>query len=341
MQIIKLTKEGELVFVAQTIEDLWAIKTIANTEDVISGLSYRRQKGAEETNDSERKPVFVHICIEKYDFSESLKSLRFTGKIIDSKPLEFAPVGDYHTLEVLLNKTYTLKKPSFFKHQIELLENTSKTNSNVLVIVLDDECANIYKLSDIGVNDFARIFSGKTGKRYSSNYNSKEYFLEIEKIIPTNLPIIVAGCGYTKKQFVEFIKPKIKQEILEVNIQNTSRSSISELFKKPEVSKFFENSIIYKEQKIFDLFLENLGKDNKKAIYGLKEIIKAIEMGAIENILVSEKLWQENINEIQEIIKTAEKINAKVHIVDSKHEISRSLNSFSGVVANLRFAINI
>jgi protein pelota len=341
MQIIKLTKEGELVFVAQTIEDLWAIKTVANTNDVVSGLSYRRQKGAEETNDSERKPVFVHICIEKYDFSQSLKSLRFTGRIIDAKPLEFAPIGDYHTLEVQLNKSYTLKKEVFFKHQIDLLEKTSKTNSNVLVIVLDDECANIYKLSDIGVNDVATINSGKTGKRYSSNFNIKEYFLNIEKIIPTDIPIIVAGCGYTKKQFVDFIKPKIKKEILEVNIQNTSRSSISELFKKPEVSKFFENSIIYKEQKIFDLFLENLGKDNNKAIYGLKQIKTAIEIGAIETILVSEKLWQENLNEIQEIVKNAEKVNAKVHIVDSKHEISRSLNSFSGVVANLRFAINI
>lgn len=341
MQIIKLTKEGELVFVAQTIEDLWVIKTITNTNDIISGLSYRRQKGIDDTKDSERKPVFVHISIEKYDFSESLKSLRFTGKIIDSKPLEFAPIGDYHTLEVQLNKTYTLKKPSFFKHQLDLLENTSKSNSTVLVLVIDDECSNIYKLSDLGVNEIATIYSGKTGKRYLSNYNIKEYFLEIEKIIPNNLPIIVAGCGHTKKKFIEFIKPKIKQEILEVNIQNTSRSSISELFKKPEVSKFFKNSIIYKEQKIFDKFLENLGKDNKKAVYGLKEITKAIEIGAIENILVSEKLWQENLNEIQEIIKKAEKINAKVHIVDSKHEISRSLNSFSGIVANLRFAINI
>lgn len=331
------------MFVAQTIEDLWTIKTITNTNDIISGLSYRRQKGAEETNDSVRKTVFVHICVEKYDFSESLKSLRFTGKIIDSNPLDLAPIGDYHTLEVQLNKSYSLKKPGFFQHQLELLENSSKSiTSNVLVIIIDDECSNIYQLSNIGTTEIASISSGKTGKRYSSNFNIKNYFAEIDLVISKiDLPLIVAGCGHTKKEFIDFIKTKKKSEILEVNIQNTSRSSISELFKKPEVSKFFENSIMYKEQKIFDIFLENLGKDNKKAVYGLNQIKSAIDMGAVETILVSEKLWQSNLNDIQELIKSAEKINAKVHIVDSDHEISRSLNSFSGIVANLRFALNI
>jgi len=344
MQIIKLTKEGELVFVAQTIEDLWAIKTITNTNDIISGLSYRRQKGAEETNDSVRKTVFVHICVEKYDFSESLKSLRFTGKIIDSNPLDLAPIGDYHTLEVQLNKSYSLKKPCFFQHQLDLLQNSSKSSitSSVLVLIIDDEEANVLQLSNIGTTEIATVCSGKTGKRYPSDFNIKNYFNEIYLVISKiDLPLIIAGCGHTKKEFFDFIKSKKKEQILEVNIQNTSRSSISELFKKPEVSKFFENSIMYKEQKIFDVFLENLGKDNKKAVYGLDQIKSAIDMGAVETILISEKLWQSNLNDIQELIRSAEKINAKVHVVDLEHEISRSLNSFSGIVANLRFALNI
>ena len=64
MKVIHLNyKEKEIVFILNTIEDLWVLKSISQIGDLISGTSYRRSK-IEETGDSKRIPFFVSIKIE-------------------------------------------------------------------------------------------------------------------------------------------------------------------------------------------------------------------------------------------------------------------------------------
>jgi len=340
MNIISLQKDGKVVFIPQTLEDLWIIKSITDTGDTISGQSYRRARGNEADSESTRKPVFVSVSVEKFDFSKELNSLRFTGKIIDSKPQDLAPLGEYHTLEIFLNKTYTLVKPQFFSHQLELLQNNNSAFSiSILLIAIDDEKANIFELTNIGTKDIAGIESGKHGKRYSSDFDFSNFFSQILSVVSRyDCQMIIAGPGATKTALSNYIKEKQRSvRILELNLSNTSKSSINELFTKVEVSRFFENSIIYKEQKIMEQFLENLGKGNNKTAYALPEVTRALELGACETILISETLWKSDIEKIQELIRKAESFKVKVHIVDDEHEISKSLKSFGGIISTLRY----
>ncbi|MFA5745258.1 MAG: mRNA surveillance protein pelota [archaeon] len=343
MNILSLQKDGKVVFIPQTLEDLWIIKSITDIGDTISGQSFRRTRGNEADSESTRKPVFVSLAVEKFDFSVELNSLRFTGKIVDSKPQELAPIGEHHTLEIQLNKNYTIVKPQFYQHQLDLLHNNNSAFSvSVLLIALDDERASIFELTNIGTNDVATIDSGKHGKRYSGDFDFQEYFTQVFSVVSKfDCQIIIAGPGATKTKLSEYIKQRQKEKnILEINIQNTEKSSISELFTKAEVSRFFENSIVYKEQKVFEQFLENLGKDNKKVSYGLIEVSKSVDMGACETILISESLWKSDVDKIQELIKRADKQKVKVHIVDDTHEVSKSLKSFSGIIAVLRYPLS-
>lgn len=342
MNILSLQKEGKVTFIPQTLEDLWVIKSITDVGDIISGSSYRRVRGNEADNDSTRKPVYVSIAIEKFDFSKELNSLRFTGKIVESKPEDLAPLGEYHTLEISLSKTYTLKKPQFFSHQLELLENNkSAISSSILLIALDDEKANLYELTNIGIKDLAVIDSGKPGKRYSSDFDFSSFFSEIFSIVSRfDCQVIIAGPGATKSKLSEYIKQKNSAfKILVISIQNTNKSSINELFSKKEVSRFFKNSIIYKEQKILDSFLENLGKNNNKVAYGLQEVSKALDLGACENILISEKLWKTELDKIQELIRKADVVKTKVHVVDEDNDVSKALRSFGGIISTLRYPL--
>jgi protein pelota len=342
MKILFLDKKTKIIkFVPQTIEDLWTIKNICSSKDIISGRSYRRQR-QDLSNDSVRKPVYVTIEIEKLDFSSELDSLRFTGIIIDSKPKEFAPLGEHHTLEIEFNNSYTIKKKEIFDYEINLLNNSSKISENIIVIVIDNEQANIFRLNNIENKILAKIESNRSGKRYSTNYKEIDFFLEIYNVIEElNNQIIIAGPGKIKSRFREFLKTKNTDlKILEINLHNVSDSSINELFSKKEVSKFFTNSIIYKENNLINLFLENLGKNNNKSVYGLNEIQKIIELGALENILISENLWKKDLDNIQELIRKSEKLKTNVHIVDSDHKnISKTLNSFGGIIGILRFKI--
>jgi len=341
MNVIHLNKkEKEVVFTLQTIEDLWVLKSIIEVGDIIKGTSFRRSK-IDETGDSKRIPIFVSINIEKFDYSSSSDSLRFTGKIIESRPEEVAPIGDYHTLEISLGEKYTLLKKNLYDHEIDLIKTSKTITNKIFLIIIDDEKADTFVLSDIGIKEIATISSGKHGKRYSDNFDYTPFFEKIFELIKeTEYQIIIAGPGHVKILFSNYIKNKNnKIKTLEIQISNTSRTAIIELFSKKEVSKFFENSIIYKEQEMLDTFKEYLGKDNGKAIYGLKKIQDAIGTGAIDYLLISEKLWKDNLDKIQLLIKAAENIKTKVHIVDNEHQTTEALRSFGGIIGVLRYKL--
>jgi len=341
MNVIHLNKkEKEIVFILQTLEDLWVLKSIVEIGDVIKGTSYRRSK-IDETGDSKRIPIFVSINIEKFDYSSSSNSLRFTGKIIESRPEEVAPIGDHHTLEISIGEKYTLLKKNLYDHEIELIKNSNTITNKVFLITIDDEKADTFILSDIGIKEMATIPSGKHGKRYSDNFDYSPFFEKIFDLIKeTEYQIIIAGPGHVKILFSNYVKNRNnKIKTLEIQISNTSKSAINELFSKKEVSKFFENSIIYKEQEMLDTFKEYLGKSNGRAIYGFSIIEKTISTGAIELLLISEKFWKDNLDKVQTLIKNAEKVKTRVHIVDNDHPTIETLRSFGGIVGILRYKL--
>jgi len=341
MNIIHLNRrEKEIVFTLQTLEDLWVLKSISATGDIIKGTSYRRSK-IDETGDSKRIPIFVAIKIEKFDYSATADTLRFTGIVVESRPTDIAPIGDHHTLEIIIGDKYTLIKQNLYEHELDLIKNSETITHKLYLVALDDEKADIYVLSDIGVKEVATINSGKQGKRYQESFDYSSFFEKVYEVIKdTDFQLIVAGPGHVKGMFADYLKNKNnKLKFLEIQTLNTSRASIEELFSKKEVSKLFENSIIYKEQEMLDVFKEYLGKDNGKAVYGLKQIEEVLERGAIDFILISEKLWKTDIDKIQLLITNAEKIRTKVHIVDESHPISEALTSFGGIVGVLRYKL--
>ncbi|MFH0906485.1 MAG: hypothetical protein V1824_04065 [archaeon] len=342
MEILNLNKKDKrVIFIPRTIEDLWTIKSIVQEADLISGSSSRRLRVNEESGESERKPIFVKLKIEKCEYSNTLDSLRFTGKIIEGKPLEIAPIGEYHTIEIKLDEKYTLEKCDLFEHEIELLKNSTKISSLVLLVIISYEEAEFFKLTDIGIKEITTIVSGKSGKRYTSDFKQEEYFEKIYEVISQQkqINLILAGSGRLKSELHNYISSKSKSyRILEVNIQNTSKNAVYELFTKDEVSKFFTNSVIYSQKKLLDIFLENLGKDNGRAVYGINEIEKYLSLGAMEFILINEDYWKNNKDKLVSIINLADNYKTKVLVVDNTFDISKNIKSFGGIIGNLRYS---
>lgn len=341
MNILKLdVKAKEVLFIPQTLEDLWVIKSIVREGDVIKGSSFRRLKN-EQTGESERKPVFVEILVEKQEYSSTLNSLRFTGKITSSNPVDFAPIGEYHTIEVSFLNKYSILKKELFEHEIDLLKNSTLIKEKINIVVLDDEIAEIYLFSGIDSQNIASIRSGKHGKRYNQSFDFSNYFEELSSIVLRDKnQLIIAGPGGTKDLFSKYLKEKHNYSSLLINLSSTSKSSINELLSKKEVLKYFENSIIYKEKEMLDKFKENLGKDNSLYAYGLVDIEKIIYSGSCDFLLISFNLWKKDSNRIQELIKNAEKVKTTVFVVDVSHEeIIKTLDSFGGIISVLRYKV--
>ena len=102
--------------------------------------------------------------------------------------------------------------------------------------------------------------------------------------------LIVGGPGMTKTFFLEkdLIDYRMKDKVLAtIDTGYTDESGIRELVQKSET--VLNDTDLMKEKAIMSKFFEQLAKD-ALATYGEKEVMKALELGQVEKILVSEAI---------------------------------------------------
>ena len=82
-------------------------------------------------------------------------------------------------------------------------------------------------------------------------------------------------------------------------------------------------------------FIEKLEKD-EAVTYGLDHVSKAVELGAVDTVLISDKLVKEN----QELLKNTENNGGTVRIISSEHEAGEKLFNMGGIAAILRYKLD-
>jgi len=106
--------------------------------------------------------------------------------------------------------------------------------------------------------------------------------------------ILVGGPGPIKEKFIEkYIPEDMKKKIIGVkDIGYTNEYGLEELLNRSQ--DLLEEAEISKEKEICNKFFDELKKDTGKAAYGVKEVVKALKLGAAETVLISEGLnWKE------------------------------------------------
>ena len=102
--------------------------------------------------------------------------------------------------------------------------------------------------------------------------------------------VIIGGPGPIKERFAskDYLNYQLKKKILGVkDISYTDEYGLKELVKRSE--DLIEKSAVMKEKNLLAKFFRAL-KQNGLVILGYKETKKALEMGAVDTLLISEKL---------------------------------------------------
>jgi peptide chain release factor subunit 1 len=150
--------------------------------------------------------------------------------------------------------------------------------------------------------------------------------------------ILLGGPGYAKKDFYDgdYIDYRLKKLIMEplVDIGDQGEAGLREMVMKSrellKSQKYIEVQDLMEELKL------HLAKDDGLIIYGLEDIRKAIELGAVDSVVV----YDEDNPELQKIIQEAEKYGTKVYVVgDELPEAEWVKKTFGGAVGKLRYKI--
>jgi protein pelota len=337
MQILHSDKKKELFKVAiQGLNDLWVLYNIIQNGDIVGARTLRRVI-LRDGDPGERKPMFLELKVEGVEFHEYSNRLRIKGKILKG-PDDFVSIGQYHTINAEKGTKLTIVKEKWFRQEIRRLEDAKESSENILLaIAIESGLATIGLISDYSLSIISTIRHNIPGKRYSKQNHSAEvkvFLNSVLKVTTENVDkydislAVICGPGFLKEQFQEFLKSHFKDAKKNLNIRTSTASSgtksaIIEIIKKGVISDISANHRLSLETAYVENFVERLGKDNGLYTYGFEETISAAEMGAIEDLLVTDTVMRSLSSNVKKKIETlfnnVEKGRGRIHIISKMH----------------------
>lgn len=345
-------KEGKIKLKPETLDDLWYLKNIITPGDLISGRSYRRIRDEEKLRADKgvRVPISVDIKAESVEFHPYIMRLRITGKI-ERGPEDIISLGSYQTIEVQPNDVIAVTKAEWKGWEIERLKEAEQAAKTplVLIVSVEEGEAEFALIRRYGLDFPVRVTTPVSGKRIEKEHEAalREFYSEVAGKISETLEkeevkaVIISGPGFTKENLLAFLRdnhPKIAEICHLESTGAGGRSGVQEVLKRGAVDRIVENSRISLETKLVEKLFEEVGKNTMLATYGLEEVKKALEYGAIEKLLISDAFLRSS-SASDELIKKTKKTRGEAIIISTEHEAGERLQAIGGIAALLRFRV--
>jgi protein pelota len=274
--------------------------------------------------------------------------LRLTG-VITRGPEDLIPLGSHHTLEVKLNTSLTIKKskwPNWALKRLDQAIDASKKLS-AIIVVIEDDTATLGLMRQFGIEYYGPVKGNISGKRILDKNRNKNIIKFYESIVESINKfdsiqnIIVAGPGFYKNDFYDYLKDKHNDLAKKSIIENTGtggRVGIHEVLKKGTVEKLTVENRVASEMVAVNELLEEIGRNSSKVAYGLKETTEAINLGAVEKLLVLDKMVA--TNNLSQQMDMVENMKGNVMVISCEHDGGKQLESLGGIAAILRYALS-
>jgi len=146
--------------------------------------------------------------------------------------------------------------------------------------------------------------------------------------------IILGGPGPAKNDFHDghYLLTDIGKQVLGIkNIGYTDEQGLEELVERSQ--DILAEAAIAKEKALLQKFFEELRKESGLVTYGKANVKKALEMGAVEIILLSEG------KEEKELTEKAEQYDTTVEIISKDTREGEQLYQLGGIAAILRWKL--
>ncbi|MFZ3076886.1 MAG: mRNA surveillance protein pelota [Candidatus Aenigmatarchaeota archaeon] len=329
-------KHGIGKITPENMEDVFLLSSVITPGSLLTARTIRSReiRRGDEKVKGKKESIVLTISVEKVEFQED-KGLRAGGKIIKCpEDLEHG----YHSIEIAPNDFITVEKP-WRSWEIDKIKKAEKKAEKVLVCVLDETEADIWIVQERAKHlvHFVCSLGKKSGISTKPQYYSAIYdYLKSKEDMKH---FIVAGPAFAKEELSDFVRQKYRKLAEKISIHplsQTGEAGLQELLKAGILEKLLKQSRISEETEAVERLLSEIGKDGL-AVYGLKETQKALEAGAIETLLVSDK----KVREVEDLLEQAEKQKAKILIVSSEHQSGEKLLGLGGVAGLLRYKVKL
>jgi len=352
MIIHKFIKNKGLVYLTlEDVDDLWCLKRIIETGDLVSGKTTRviKHEGIYSRPDKgERVKVRVVIRVESAKLDSSLGRLRISGKIVEI-PEDIIAKGSFHSIVATPNYSLSLKKDRWKDIDLRILKDSVRALERFIIISMDRREAGIGTIKGTHLQIFPTIESGLVGKHYDIKGKPSNLYYDqlLQIILSAHEPltkIFLAGPGHTKNSFASFLlkqRVDLKDSLKMIDgIDVTGEDGLYMTLRSHQLRKQIEESKLARVSNLLEQAIKRISDGDKRVAFTFNEVKEASNLGAIDSVLISDKIFDYGIDEddLAELLNSVEKFRGKSYMIDSTTEVSSQVMALGGIVALLRFS---
>lgn len=346
--IVKKIDENTVALIPEESDDLFTLRRIISKGDRIIGDTSRavkQEKDFSRPDRGERVKIRISLDVEKVSIDEVVDRLRVQGTIVESDNASVSK-GSHHSLTLKIGDAITLIKKSWSEIEKKLIFE-KKDHGTFLLVAIDTTDCGLGRLSGTHLKLLPNMYSGASGKRYKSKFNIQDFFKDVQSAISTLIrdgdSIVIFGPGETKKRLTNFLVgiPFIKGHKIQVvdGIDSSGEDGIYTFIKSDIMKQTLDTSKIAKVSAILDEIMSRANKKSTKFTMGFDETSKANEMGAVESLVFSDRIFEkQDEDKIIDFLNQVESKGVEVYSVDSTTDTGLRVSSLGGVISLLRFS---
>ena len=377
MRLIKQAVErdgsGTITLHPEEPEDMWFTYNLIREGDLLRASALRRVVNETATGSTSSKRVHMNlvITVTGLDFDMQASQLHVSGRTVEE--IQYMKVGSYHTLDLELNRNFTLEKKDGWDSVARGLvrEACDPTKSaEVWAVVMQEGMANIAILTGQRTVHRQKIEIAVPKKRGTGR--QADHDKALEKFFQTTLdtllrqidiseskPILLASPGFTAQGFLKHAmdfasrtgnKALMTQKTNFIVAHSASgyMHALDEALKSPEVMVKLKDTKYARESKLMDDFKSMLRKDDGRAWYGPKEVEQAVEKGAVGRgggvLLIIDTLFRaQDVKDRRRWVRLVDRVRevegGEVRILSGTHDSGKQLEALGGIAAILTFPL--
>ncbi|XP_060067287.1 protein pelota homolog [Ylistrum balloti] len=361
---IDKNNSGSVTLIPEENEDMWHTYNLVTIGDSLRSTTIRKVQNESATGsvsvNKVRTTLTIHVEAIEFDIQGCM--LRVRGRNIQEN--QYVKMGAYHTLDLELNRKFTLGKQEWDSIVLERIETACDptTHADLAAVVMQEGLAHVCLITSNMTLVRAKIETSIPRKRKGMcSQHDKGLTRFYDQILQAilrhvNFDIVkcflVASPGFVKDQFTEYLFTQAvkmdnkvlldnKSKFVLVHASSGFKHSLKEVLQDPSVTARLADTKASLEIKALDDFYQMLQNDSNRAFYGVKQVEKAAEHQAVEVLLISDELFRsQDIKQRKRYVKIVDTVRetaGEVRMFSSLHVSGEQLGQLSGIAAILRF----
>ena len=343
-------KYGRMLLEVESRDDLWCLYNVLSPGDLVTARTLREIKVGDK---SSRKPMTLKVRVEKVEFQPYTDKLRVRGVVVEG-PDEFGVIGSYHSIALGEGSEVLIEKEKWSKHELDrIFKASSKKPLEVLLIGIDSDEVAFVLPHDYGLELVAEARLDLPGKHEPSKREEalEERIREIsgkakELVQRLNLKAIaIVGPGFVKDYLAREVGSSTKVRVYVDSASTGGYQGVKEAIRRGVLKRVLKDFDVVEEVELMDELLLHVSKGDGKAAYGLEDVRRAAQCGAVDKLLVLDELVRspdpELRSKVEEVMDMAERRGAKIKIFSNLEEPGQQLKSMGGLAAILRYSLDL